>query len=72
MGCKLLTSRRLRWLVFMVVDIIRHRAAQHDAVVATGVITAVFVLISGLSAFPWVRKLVLGNAAFSLYEADLV
>ncbi|KAB5550783.1 hypothetical protein GE09DRAFT_1239714 [Coniochaeta sp. 2T2.1] len=44
------------WLIFKVVDIIRHRATQHDAVLATGIITNAFVIISVLSAFPWVRN----------------
>jgi hypothetical protein len=46
------------WLVFKIVEIIRHHAVQHGAVIATGVITNVLVIISVLSAFPWVRKLV--------------
>ena len=46
------------WLVFKVVDIIRYRAVQHDAVIATGIITNVLILISVLSALPWVRKYV--------------
>ena len=46
----------LSWLVFKIVDIIRHRAVQHGAVIATGIITNVLVIISVLSAFPWVRK----------------
>ncbi len=45
-----------RWLVFKIVDIIRHRAVQHDAIIASGIITNVLVIISVLSAFPWVRK----------------
>ena len=44
------------WLVFKIVDIIRHRSVQHGAVIATGIITNVLVIISVLSAFPWVRK----------------
>ena len=44
------------WLLFKIVDIIRHRAVQHGAVIATGIITNVLVIISVLSAFPWVRK----------------
>lgn len=51
-----LTDRPLSWLVFKIVDIIKHRAMQHDAVLATGIITNAFVIISVLSAFPWVRK----------------
>jgi hypothetical protein len=44
------------WLVYKIVDIIRYRAIQAPAVIATGVITNVFIIISVLSAFPWVRK----------------
>jgi hypothetical protein len=45
-----------RWLVFKIVDIIRYRAVQHRAVIVSGIITNVFIIISVLSAFPWVRK----------------
>jgi len=45
-----------RWLVYKVVDIIRHRAVQHPAVIAAGIITNVFIIISVLSALPWIRK----------------
>lgn len=44
------------WLVYKIVDIIRYRAVQHPGVIATGIITNVFIIISVLSAFPWVRK----------------
>lgn len=47
-----------RWLIYKIVDIIRYRAVQHPAVIASGIITNVFIIISVLSAFPWVRKLV--------------
>ncbi|RKU47117.1 hypothetical protein DL546_004670 [Coniochaeta pulveracea] len=43
------------WLVYKIVDILRHRAKEHSAVIATGIITNVLVIISVLSAFPWVR-----------------
>ena len=46
----------LSWLVYKVVDIIRYRAVQHPSVLATGIITNVAVIISVLSAFPWIRK----------------
>lgn len=46
------------WLVYKCVDIILNHHVQHAAVIATGVITNVLVIISILSAFPWVRKLV--------------
>ena len=44
--------------MYKIIDIIRLHAITHSAVIATGVITNAFVLISVLSAFPWVRKLV--------------
>ncbi|SPQ25707.1 5ae41152-2301-4fa9-9a42-00ca209dd214 [Thermothielavioides terrestris] len=39
-----------------VVDIIIYRSTQHPAIIATGIITNVAVIISVLSAFPWVRN----------------
>lgn len=44
------------WLVFKIADIVRYRAVQHPAVMVSGIVTNVFVIISVLSAFPWVRK----------------
>ncbi|OBT66836.1 hypothetical protein VE03_04059 [Pseudogymnoascus sp. 23342-1-I1] len=44
------------WLVFKIVDIIRHRSVQHTAVIVTGIITNVLVFVSVMSAFPWVRN----------------
>ncbi|EAT77694.2 hypothetical protein SNOG_14842 [Parastagonospora nodorum SN15] len=44
------------WLVYKIVDIIRYRAIQHPAVIASGIITNVFIIISVLSAFPWIRN----------------
>ncbi|KAF1843597.1 uncharacterized protein K460DRAFT_288688 [Cucurbitaria berberidis CBS 394.84] len=44
------------WLVYKIVDIIRYRAVQHPAVIASGIITNVFIIVSVLSAFPWVRN----------------
>ncbi|KAH6663343.1 hypothetical protein B0J14DRAFT_494866 [Halenospora varia] len=44
------------WLVFKIVDIIRHRSIQHKAVIAAGVITNTLIIISVLSAYPWVRN----------------
>lgn len=49
-------NRVFSWLVFKIVDIVRHRAVQPGSVIATGIITNVLVIISVLSAFPWVRK----------------
>ncbi|KAI5374829.1 hypothetical protein J4E82_006507 [Alternaria postmessia] len=44
------------WLVYKCVDIIRYRAVQHPAVIASGIITNFFIIVSVLSAFPWVRN----------------
>jgi hypothetical protein len=44
------------WLLFKVVDIIIYRAVQNPAVIVMGVVTNVFIIISVISAFPWVRK----------------
>ncbi|KAH7370154.1 hypothetical protein BKA65DRAFT_561649 [Rhexocercosporidium sp. MPI-PUGE-AT-0058] len=44
------------WLVYKVVDIVRHRSVQHRTVLATGILTNVLVIISVLSAFPWIRN----------------
>jgi hypothetical protein len=49
------------WLVYKIVDIIRYRAVQHPAVIATGVVTNVLIIISVLSAFPWIRKSVMSR-----------
>ncbi|KAF2030896.1 hypothetical protein EK21DRAFT_111563 [Setomelanomma holmii] len=44
------------WLIYKIVDIIRYRAVQHPAVIASGIVTNVFIIISVLSAFPWIRN----------------
>ncbi|KAJ6455800.1 hypothetical protein C8R45DRAFT_588436 [Mycena sanguinolenta] len=44
------------WLVFKVVYNFRHLDVNHDAVLVMGVVTNVAVIISALSAFPWVRN----------------
>ena len=44
------------WLLYKIVDILIHRSIQHSSVLATGIITNVAVMVSILSAFPWVRK----------------
>ena len=49
-------DKGFRWLVYKIVDIIRYRAVQHPAVIASGIVTNVFIIISVLSAFPWIRK----------------
>lgn len=50
------TNNIFSWLLFKVVDIIIYRAVQNPAVIVMGVVTNVFIIISVLSAFPWVRK----------------
>ena len=45
--------------MYKIVDIIKYRAVQHKAVIATGIVTNVAVIISVISAFPWIRKSVL-------------
>lgn len=42
--------------MYKIVDIVRYRAVQHKAVIASGIITNVFIIVSVLSAFPWVRN----------------
>ncbi|KAF2739813.1 hypothetical protein EJ04DRAFT_606499 [Polyplosphaeria fusca] len=44
------------WLIYKIVDIILNRAVQHKAVIASGIVTNIFIIISVLSAFPWVRN----------------
>ncbi|KIK59691.1 hypothetical protein GYMLUDRAFT_651800 [Collybiopsis luxurians FD-317 M1] len=44
------------WLLLKVVNAFRTLQVQHDAVLIMGVVTNVAVMISALSAFPWVRN----------------
>jgi hypothetical protein len=44
------------WLVFKVVSNFRHLDVNHDAILIMGVLTNTAVIISALSAFPWVRN----------------
>ncbi|KAF7295113.1 Urb2 domain-containing protein [Mycena indigotica] len=44
------------WLLFKVVNSFRHLDVTHDAILIMGVVTNVAVIISALSAFPWVRN----------------
>jgi hypothetical protein len=46
----------LRWLLYKVVVILQYRAIQHPIVIASGLITNVCIIVSILSAFPWIRK----------------
>jgi hypothetical protein len=44
------------WLLLKVVNMFRTLDVQHDAVLVWGVVTNLAVMISALSAFPWVRN----------------
>ncbi|KAF7304713.1 hypothetical protein MKEN_01185400 [Mycena kentingensis (nom. inval.)] len=44
------------WLLFKVVMNFRHLRVNHDAILIMGVFTNAAVIISALSAFPWVRN----------------
>ncbi|KAK2629678.1 hypothetical protein QTJ16_000498 [Diplocarpon rosae] len=62
-GCAL---SAVAWLVYKVVVIIIHHSVQHYSVIATGVITILFVSTALLSAFPWIRKSSRKDAELSL------
>ncbi|KAG8932543.1 hypothetical protein FRC01_013313 [Tulasnella sp. 417] len=44
------------WLIYHVVWLCAHASVQHRAVIATGIVTNLAIIISVLSAFPWVRN----------------
>ncbi|KAI0262918.1 hypothetical protein BC834DRAFT_971733 [Gloeopeniophorella convolvens] len=44
------------WLIVKVVNNFRHHAANHDSILIIGTITNIAVIISAISAFPWVRN----------------
>ncbi|KAH7222608.1 uncharacterized protein BKA55DRAFT_599455 [Fusarium redolens] len=44
------------WLVYYIVQILSHRSIRHPDVLISGIVTVVFIIISVLSAFPWVRN----------------
>ncbi|KAJ7219073.1 hypothetical protein GGX14DRAFT_589811 [Mycena pura] len=44
------------WLLFKVVNNFRHLDVTHDAILIMGVVTNAAVMLSALSAFPWVRN----------------
>ncbi|KAF8061509.1 hypothetical protein FPV67DRAFT_1703970 [Lyophyllum atratum] len=44
------------WLLFKVVNNFRHLDVNHDSVLILGVVTNLAVIVSALSAFPWVRN----------------
>lgn len=43
-------------MLFKVVTMFRNLDVNHDAVLIMGVVTNVLVIVSALSAFPWVRN----------------
>ena len=44
------------WLIFRLVLIFINHKDMHDAILITGVTTNIFIAISIISAFPWVRN----------------
>lgn len=44
------------WLLFKVVNNFRNLDVTHDSILIMGVVTNVAVMVSALSAFPWVRN----------------
>ncbi|KAG8967116.1 hypothetical protein FRC03_010671 [Tulasnella sp. 419] len=46
----------LAWLIYRVVTLCMHAAINHKAVIATGIVTNVAIIISVISAFPWIRN----------------
>ncbi|KAH8117533.1 hypothetical protein DFH11DRAFT_1741517 [Phellopilus nigrolimitatus] len=52
-GCAL---SGLGWLTLKVVDTFRQHSVMHDSILVVGIATNLAVLISALSAFPWVRN----------------
>ncbi|KZV80269.1 hypothetical protein EXIGLDRAFT_659885 [Exidia glandulosa HHB12029] len=44
------------WLIYKVVDIFVNHDVNHDAVLVMGVLTNIAVIVSIISAFPWVRN----------------
>ena len=66
------TNGVFSWLVYKIVDILRHRAVQSSFVIATGLMTNIPVIISVLSAFPWVRKSVLpSHVEFAVTDSSI-
>ncbi|KAF8520833.1 hypothetical protein JB92DRAFT_2893781 [Gautieria morchelliformis] len=44
------------WLIFKVTEVFMARAQNHEATLVMGVVTNLLILISVLSAFPWLRN----------------
>ncbi|KAG8970308.1 hypothetical protein FRC05_000682 [Tulasnella sp. 425] len=44
------------WLIYHVIWLCAHASKQHRAVIAMGIVTNIAIIISVLSAFPWVRN----------------
>ncbi|PQE33403.1 hypothetical protein CJF32_00006701 [Rutstroemia sp. NJR-2017a WRK4] len=54
--CCNIVNKPYSWLLYNIINIIQLKTTEHCAVIATGIITNLFVIISILSAFPWIRK----------------
>jgi len=52
-GCAL---SAFAWLLFKLIDIISNHGSSHPAVIGTGCVTAFALVVSIVSAFPWVRN----------------
>ncbi|KAH9057127.1 hypothetical protein EDB83DRAFT_2506802 [Lactarius deliciosus] len=44
------------WLIVKVVNNFRHHSVNHDSILIVGAITNIAVIVSAISAFPWVRN----------------
>ncbi|KAI9457759.1 hypothetical protein BJY52DRAFT_1374377 [Lactarius psammicola] len=44
------------WLILKVVNNFRHHSVNHDSILIIGAITNIAVIVSAISAFPWVRN----------------
>jgi hypothetical protein len=44
------------WLLLKVVDNFRHHSVNPDEILVVGTLTNIAVIISALSAFPWIRN----------------
>jgi hypothetical protein len=44
------------WLILKVVNNFRHHSVNHNLILVVGAVTNVAIIISSLSALPWVRN----------------
>jgi len=65
------TNKVSSWLLFKIVDILRHRSIQHVAVIGMGIVTNILIFTSIASAFPWVRKSVFYFPSFNTSATNL-